>query len=279
MHTSSTPTHKLHDGYDLPMLGLGTWRCSPAETRQTVTWALEAGYKHVDTATIYGNEKEVGQALTDFGNRDNIFVTTKLWNSEHGKGKVRPALERSLESLNLEKIDLYLIHWPQPNRDLYIQTWEEMIQVQQAGLTTSIGVSNFLPEHLHRIITETGVKPVVNQIEHHPSLQQNTIKSACAKYGIQVIGYSPLGHGKTAELELPGIAEIAAAHNKTVAQVVLRWATQLGVAVIPKSCHQSRIMENLNIFDFTLDATQLNTITQLEASNRLCPDPATFHEA
>ncbi|MDN6566996.1 MAG: aldo/keto reductase, partial [Actinomyces sp.] len=210
----------MNDGHAIPRIGFGVFLVPEAPTRDAVSTALEAGYRHIDTAAIYHNEAAVGRALADSGlDRDDVFVTTKLWNSDQGRDSARPALEASLERLGLDHVDLYLIHWPTPRRDLYVQTWEALQELQQEGLTRSIGVSNFLPEHLHRIADLGGALPALNQVELHPTLQQRDIQEADTQLGILTQAWSPVGRG--ADLELPATDLIATRLGTSPAQVIL----------------------------------------------------------
>lgn len=270
-------TLTMNDGHTIPQIGFGVFLVPDMETRAAVGEALEAGYRHIDTATIYGNEEAVGQALADSGlARDEVFVTTKLWNADQGRDSARPALEASLERLGLDHVDLYLIHWPTPARDLYLPTWEAFEELRSAGLTRSIGVSNFLPEHLRRIADLGGTVPAVNQIELHPTLQQVDIQEADASLGILTEAWSPLGRG--ADLEIPAIDLIATRLGATPAQVVLAWHLARGRVVIPKSVTPSRIAENLAAADVSLDEADLEALDALEAGIRIGPDPATLNE-
>lgn len=269
-------TLTMNDGHTIPQIGFGVFLVPDTETKEAVGEALEAGYRHIDTATIYGNEEAVGQALADSGlPRDEVFVTTKLWNADQGRDSARPALEASLERLGLDHVDLYLIHWPTPARDLYLPTWEAFEELRSEGLTRSIGVSNFLPEHLRRIADLGGTVPAVNQIELHPTLQQVDIQEADASLGILTEAWSPLGRG--ADLEIHAIDLIATRLGVTPAQVVLAWHLARGRVVIPKSVTPSRIVENLAAADVVLDDADLEALDALEAGIRIGSDPATFN--
>lgn len=274
-----TDLHSLtmNDGHTIPRIGFGVFLVPEAQTREAVSTALEAGYRHIDTAAIYHNEAAVGRALADSGlDRDDVFVTTKLWNSDQGRDSARPALEASLERLGLDHVDLYLIHWPTPRRDLYVQTWEALQELQQEGLTRSIGVSNFLPEHLHRIADLGGALPALNQVELHPTLQQRDIQEADTRLGILTQAWSPLGRG--ADLEIPAIDLIATRLGTSPAQVVLAWHLARGRLVVAKSVTPSRIRENLSAADLVLEESDLDTLDALEAGVRIGRDPATFAE-
>lgn len=265
----------LNDGRTMPQLGLGVWRTPQEVAAEVVKTALEAGYRSVDTAAIYGNERGVGEGLRAAGvARDDIFLTTKLWNDNQGFDSTLTAFDKSLGRLGLETVDLYLIHWPAPKKDLYVDTWKALVRLKEEGRAKSIGVSNFQPEHLQRIIDETGVVPAVNQVELHPSFQQRALRDAHAKHGIHTESWSPLGQGK--QLKDPVVAEIARKHGRTPAQVVIRWHLDSGLIVIPKSVTPSRIVENFQVFDFKLDADDLAKLGGLDtAGGRIGPDPAT----
>ncbi|MEW2074477.1 aldo/keto reductase [Streptomyces sp. NPDC012403] len=258
----------------MPQLGFGVWQVPDAEAETAVTTALEAGYRSIDTAAIYGNEEGTGRALAKSGvPREDLFVTTKLWNSDQGYDSTLRAFDTSLSKLGLEYVDLYLIHWPTPARDRYVDTYKAFEKLLSDGRVRSIGVSNFLPEHLDRLIAETSVVPAVNQIELHPHLQQNAAREYHAEQGIATEAWSPLGSGKGI-LEIPAIVAIAQKHGRTPAQVVLRWHLQLGNVVIPKSVTPSRIEENIDVFGFSLDAEDLAAISALNEDRRIGSDPA-----
>ncbi|WP_300573878.1 aldo/keto reductase [Phenylobacterium sp.] len=266
----------LNDGRALPQVGLGVWRTPANDAAIVVRTALEAGYRAVDTAAIYGNEAGVGEGIRASGlPRDEVFVTTKLWNESQGYDRALRAFDKSLERLGLDHVDLYLIHWPCPQQELYLESWKALIRLREDGRARSIGVSNFAPEHLDRIIQETGVVPAVNQIELHPRFQQASLRSANAAVGVLTESWSPLGQGQI--LEDPVIASLAAKHGVTPAQIVIRWHVQLGLIVIPKSVTPARIVQNLDVFDFALGADDMAAMAGLESSDgRIGPDPASF---
>jgi 2,5-diketo-D-gluconate reductase A len=273
--TSNVPSVRLNDGEQIPQLGFGVFQVPPKETVEAVTRALEAGYRHIDTAAAYGNEAGVGQAIHAAGlERDEVYITTKCFNDDHGYEQATRALKASLERLELQHVDLYLIHWPVPAHDEYVETWRALIDLEKAGLTRSIGVSNFKPAHLERIIEETGVTPAVNQVELHPRFQQRGLRHEHEQLGIVTEAWSPLAQGQV--LDDPLISEIAKAHGKTPGQVVIRWHLELGNVVIPKSVTPERIIENFDVLDFNLSGAQMASIEELDAGGRIGPDPDTF---
>jgi 2,5-diketo-D-gluconate reductase A len=274
---SKVPFITLNNGVQMPQLGFGVWQVPDDEARAAVKTALEAGYRSIDTAAIYANEKGTGQAIADAGlPRDELFVTTKLWNAEHGYDSTLRAFDASLERLGLEYVDLYLIHWPVPSRGLYLDTWRAFEKLYADGRTKAIGVSNFPVPQLQEVLDEGSVVPAVNQIELHPNLPQAELRAFHAAHGIATEAWSPLGSGRGL-LEDPALAAIATKHGETPAQVVLRWHIQIGNIVIPKSVTPSRIRENIDVFDFELDADDLAAIDALDNGTRLGPDPATFN--
>ncbi|MGI5412517.1 aldo/keto reductase [Streptomyces chartreusis] len=272
--SSKVPPIILNNGVKMPQLGFGVWQVPDDEATRAVGTALEAGYRSIDTAAIYGNEAGTGRAIAASGvPRENIFVTTKLWNGDQGYDSTLRAFDTSLEKLGLEYVDLYLIHWPAPSRDKYVDTYKAFEKLHADGRIRAIGVSNFLPEHLERLFGETSVVPAVNQIELHPHLQQHASRALHAERGIATEAWSPLGSGKGL-LEVPAIVAIAQKHGRTPAQVVLRWHLQIGNVVIPKSVTPSRIKENIEVFDFSLDDEDLAAISALNEDRRIGSDPA-----
>ncbi|MBZ6226172.1 aldo/keto reductase [Streptomyces olivaceus] len=258
----------------MPQLGFGVWQVPDDEAQTAVAQALEAGYRSIDTAAIYGNEEGTGRAVAASGlAREDLFVTTKLWNSDQGYDSTLRAFDASLAKLGLDYLDLYLIHWPMPAREKYVDTYKAFEKLLADGRVRAIGVSNFLPDHLERLIGETSVLPAVNQIELHPHLQQHASRELHAEQGITTEAWSPLGSGKGI-LEIPAIVAIAQKHGRTPAQVVLRWHLQLGNVVIPKSVTPSRIKENIDVFGFSLDTEDLAAIRALNEDRRLGSDPA-----
>ena len=277
--TSDTlvPRLQLNDGQSIPQLGFGVFRVDPAATERIVTDALEVGYRHLDTARIYGNEEGVGRAIAASGiPREQLYVTTKLWNDDQGTQSALDAFDASLDRLGLEYVDLYLIHWPVPSKDRYVESWRALEQIRQSGRARSIGVSNFLAPHLQRLIDETGVVPAIDQIELHPAHQQPETAAFAAEHGIAIESWGPLGQGKYPLLERPEVTDAAAAHGKTPAQVVIRWHLQRGTVVFPKSSRRERMAENFDVFDFELSDGEMQRITGLERAGRVGPDPARF---
>jgi 2,5-diketo-D-gluconate reductase A len=274
-YTSGIPSVPLRGGLGIPQLGFGVFQVPPQETVEVVMRAFAAGYRHIDTASAYGNEGQVGQAIRVSGlAREDVFVTTKCFNDDHGHEEARQAFKRSLERLELDHLDLYLIHWPVPLRDRYVETWRALIELRDEGLIRAIGVSNFQPAHLARIIEETGETPAVNQVELHPHLQQVGLRREHADRGIATEAWSPLAQG--AVLGEPAIKALAEQHRRTPAQIVLRWHLQLGNVVIPKSVTPERIEENLDIFGFQLSELEMQQIAELDEGRRIGPDPDTF---
>jgi 2,5-diketo-D-gluconate reductase A len=274
--TNPVPILPLADGRAIPQLGFGVYQLADAQAPEIVAQAIETGYRSIDTAAIYGNEAGVGRALrSSVVSRSDLFVTTKLWNERQGFDETLRAFDESLAALGLDDVDLYLIHWPCPERGRYLETWKAFIRLKEEGRVKSIGVSNFQPEHLDRIIGETGMVPVVNQIELHPRFQQHALRAVHARHGILTESWSPLGQGK--ELDDPVLARIARSHGRTPAQVVLRWHIESGLVVIPKTATPARIAENFDLFGFGLTAEDHAAIAGLDKSDgRIGPDPATF---
>jgi 2,5-diketo-D-gluconate reductase A len=273
-----SPDLTFNDGNTVPQLGYGVWQVEDDVAEKVVVQAFEAGFRHIDTAKIYGNEAGVGRAIARSGLKpEDIFVTTKLWNADQGYESTLKAFEESMERLGLETLDMYLIHWQQPKQDKYVDTWKALIELQKQGRVKTIGVSNFTKEGLQRLIDETGVVPAINQIELHPFFNQAELREFNASHGILTQAWSPLGQGGEL-LESPVIAQIAAKHGATPAQVVIAWHLAIGNVVIPKSVTESRIRENYAALDVTLDATDIQAIDGLdnsaEGAGRIGPDPA-----
>ena len=262
----------LHDGNSMPLFGLGVWAAqSGKETYDAVLSALKTGYRHIDTAEMYGNEKDVGNAVIDSGlNRDEVFVTTKLWDSGLGYDHALKAFDVSLQKMNLDYVDLYLIHWPENGSQLKI--WRALERIKKEGRTRSIGVSNFAPKYLKELLVVDSEHPVVNQVELSPFLQQKHIYSFCQKENIHLTGYCPLSRGN--RFNDTNLSRIAKETKKSAAQVMIRWALQRGHTVIPKSVSPARIEENANVFDFNLNNAQMKILDGLEEGLRFCPDPA-----
>jgi 2,5-diketo-D-gluconate reductase A len=272
---SAVPTMTLNNNVRIPQLGFGTFQVPPRDTERVVSIALEAGYRSIDTAAAYNNEKGVGKAIASSGlPRDEIFVTTKLWNADHGYDRALRAFDASARRLRLDTVDLYLIHWPLPSADRYVETWKALEKLAADGRVRAIGVSNFSAEHLRRLFAETGTVPAVNQIELHPYFPQTRLRKLHAQHGIATEAWSPLAQG--AVLSDRTISRLADRHGVTPAQLVLRWHVQLGNIVIPKSANPTRIRQNLNIFNFDLSTEDVAAITALDTGRRIGADPATF---
>lgn len=280
---TEAPTVTLNDGKIMPQLGLGVYQALDGdEVENAVRIALETGYRLIDTAAVYGNERGVGKAIRESGlPREDIFVTTKVWNSDQGAARVRPALETSLTKLGLDYVDLYLIHWPTPARGLYVETWLEMEKLRGEGLIRSIGVSNFQIEHLEELKKHSVSVPTVNQIELHPYFQQKELREYAKANGIHIEAWRPIGgsRGHQHLLDEKVLGEISKTHGKTPAQVVLRWHLQNDLIVIPKSVHDERIKENFNVFDFELSQEEMTMIDGLATGERQGPDPDTMNSA
>lgn len=266
----------FHDGRGAPALGLGTWQIPDESVSEVVRQAVGLGYRSIDTAAIYENESGVGRGVRECGvPREELFITTKLWNDSHAHGISRPAFDASLERLGLDYVDLYLIHWPAPRAGLFVQAWESLIQLRDEGLAKSIGVCNFGAVQLQALLDETGVLPVVNQIELHPRLQQAELRRYHADNEIITEAWSPLAQGTLQDdAVLKGIANRL---GRSVAQVILRWHVQLGNMIIPKSTRIERLRENMAVFDFELSGDDMAAISRLDSpEGRIGPDPATF---
>lgn len=266
---------QLNDGASIPQIGLGVWQVDPAVTAKVVGWGIEAGYRLIDTAEGYNNEEGVGEAIRAAGvSRGDLFITSKLRNGAHKRDAALKAFDDTMAKLGIDQIDLFLIHWPVPSQDRYVEAWKTLIELKKDGRIKSIGVSNFNRDHLERIIGETGEAPVVNQIELHPRLQQRDLRDFHARHGIHTESWSPLGSGRL--LSDPTIETIAKKHGKSVAQTIIRWHLQEGLIVIPKSVHQDRIAANFDVSDFELTAADMSTIRGMDSRDgRTGPDPAT----
>lgn len=272
----SIPSVTLNDGNSIPQLGFGVFRVDPDEAERIVSDALEAGYRHIDTAAVYGNEIGVGKAIAASGiPRDELFVTTKLWNSDQGTRSAFDAIDLSLEKLGLDRVDLYLIHWPRPDLDKYVESWRALETMKSDGRATSIGVSNFTPAHLDRVIAESDTVPAVDQVELHPTFAQRELRDYAAQKGIAIESWGPLGQGKYDLFGMPAVAAAAAELGVTPAQVVLRWHLQNGLIVFPKTTNADRMRQNIDVFGFELDAEQMAALDALDAGNRVGADPDT----
>jgi 2,5-diketo-D-gluconate reductase A len=272
----ASPALTLNNGVEIPQLGFGVFQISTDDIEPAVSSALEAGYRHIDTAAVYGNEEGVGKAIRASGlGRDDIFVTTKVWNTEQGHDSALTALDASLDRLGLDFVDLYLIHWPTPGRDRYVETWLALEKAYADGRVRAIGVSNFQPSHLRRLQAEGTVLPAVNQVELHPTFGQAELAQVHREMGIVTESWSPLG--QAGDLDNATVAEIATRLDRTPAQVIIRWHLQQGFVVIPKSVTPERIRSNLDVFGFELDDSDMAMISALDDGNRIGPDPDRFN--
>lgn len=268
-----SPTLPLNDGRTIPQLGLGVYKVADDDAERLVALAVESGYRHIDTASLYRNERGVGRGVRASGvPREELFVTTKVWNDSHGYEKTLDAFDESLEVLGLDYVDLYLIHWPVPSEDRYLDTWRALQTLRSEGRALSIGVSNFASEHLDRLAAESAVVPAINQIELHPWLQQRELRASDKERGIVTEAWSPLARGRAVDDET--LVRLGAKHGKTSAQVTLRWHLQNGLVVIPKSSSIERVRANGDVFDFELDADDLTEIDAMDAGFRTGLDPA-----
>lgn len=272
------PTRTLNNGIEIPQVGFGVFLIPPKDTAEAVTEALEAGYRHIDTAQGYRNEQGVGEALAYSGlPRDEVFITTKLVNGQHGHDRAIAGYEASLDRLGVDVIDLFLIHWPLPMVDQYVETWRAFERLAKDGRVRSIGVSNFQVEHLERLAAETEITPVLNQIELHPEFSQEELRAYHETHGIVTEAWGPLGQGRGL-LDEPLVIDLAAAKGRTPAQIVLRWHIQVGNVAIPKTVNPQRMRENLEIFDFELDASEMDSLAGLDRGRRLGPHPNDFNQ-
>ena len=273
---SGVPSLRMYNGLEIPQVGFGVFLVPPEETKRAVAEAIKAGYRLIDTAQGYRNEEGVGAAIAESDvPRDELFITTKLTNSEHGYDTTLAAFDGSMKTLGLDVLDLFLIHWPLPMFDQYVETWRAFERLLADGRVRSIGVSNFEIPHLQRLLAETDVKPTVNQVELHPEFPQEELRAYHDEHGILTESWGPLGQGKGL-LENPAIAEVARRKGCTPAQIVLRWHVQLGCVVIPKSVHPDRMRENIELFDFELDAGDMADISKVRTGQRLGGDPNVF---
>jgi 2,5-diketo-D-gluconate reductase A len=273
---AQVPNLKLNDGNSIPQLGLGVWQVPPEITARVVVDGIKAGYRSIDTAEGYNNEEGVGEAIRKAGvARSELFITSKLRNGGHARDLALKSFDETMQKLGLDHLDLFLIHWPVPSQNKYVEAWKVLVEKQKEGRIRSIGVSNFNPDHLERIIGETGVTPVVNQIELHPRFQQRDKRDFLKQHDIKIESWSPLGSGRL--LDDATIGKIAKKHGKSIAQTIIRWHLQEGLIVIPKSTHAERIQENFDVFGFELDAEDMATIKGLDnpKGGRVGSDPAT----
>ncbi|HHY51276.1 MAG TPA: aldo/keto reductase [Alphaproteobacteria bacterium] len=272
---AQVPSVKLNDGNTIPQLGLGVWQVPPDITARVVLDGIKAGYRSIDTAQGYNNEEGVGEAIRRAEvPRSELFITSKLRNGAHARDLALRSFDETMHKLGIEQLDLFLIHWPIPSQNKYAEAWKTLVELRDQGRIRSIGVSNFNPDHIERIIGETGVTPTVNQIELHPTFQQRDKRAFHNEHGIRIESWSPLGQGR--ELDNAEIKKIADKHGKSVAQTIIRWHLQQGLIVIPKSTHKERIEENFNVFDFTLDEADMAAIDALDdpTGGRIGSDPA-----
>ncbi|SDZ06196.1 2,5-diketo-D-gluconate reductase A [Geodermatophilus africanus] len=274
---ATVPTIRLNNGVEIPQLGFGVYQVPPEDTADAVSTALEIGYRHIDTAEMYGNEKGVGEAVASSGiDRGEVFVTSKLNNGFHRRDDALRAFDQSLGDLGLEYLDLFLVHWPLPGIDVdYVETWKAMEEIYASGRCRAIGVSNFQAHHLRRLFAETEVRPAVNQIEVHPYLAQEELRAFDADHEIVTEAWSPIAQGKV--LGDPVVQRVAERHGRTPAQVVLRWHVQRGDVVFPKSVSRERMQENFALFDFALDGDAMGDLSALDRGERTGPDPDTFN--
>lgn len=273
---TAIPDIPLNDGTTIPQLGFGVFQVDDEGAHSAVATAIDAGYRLIDTARVYRNERGTGRAIAECGvARDELYVTTKVWNSDQGFDETLRAFDASMDRLGLARLDLYLIHWPVPSRDRYVDTFRALVRLREEGRLRSVGVSNFQPDHLRRVIDDTGVTPVLNQVEVHPYLQQPDLLEVHRQLGVVTEAWSPLGQGKGL-LDDPALARIAARHGVSPAQVVLRWHLDRGCVAIPKSVTPSRIVENLDVFGFELTDADASEIGELDRGERVGPDPDRF---
>jgi len=277
----TVPTITLNSGFTIPQLGFGVFLVPADEAEKAVSEALEVGYRHIDTAAIYKNEEGVGAAIAKSGiPRDELFITTKLWNDRQSGEQPHDAIRESLDKLGLDFVDLYLTHWPTPEKNTFVNAWTKLIEIRDAGLSRSIGVSNHLPEHLDRLVAETGIVPAVDQIELHPAYQQRDVLAWGAEKGMKIESWGPLGQGKYPLFENPAVVAAAEAHGVTPAQAVIRWHLQKGIIVFPKSTRKERMVENFDVFGFELtdaEIAAIDALDPLDGSGRVGTHPLEFN--
>jgi 2,5-diketo-D-gluconate reductase A len=272
------PKITLNNGNEMPQLGFGTWRMSDEEAVTAVNAAIESGYRLIDTAALYGNEPGIGEAINQSGvARGELFITTKVWNSDQGHDNTLKAFDKSLVRLGLDYVDLYLIHWPVPAADKYVDTWKALEEIYESGRAKNIGVCNFNIEHLEKLLATAKVVPAVNQVECHPHLPQKELREYCKAKGIQIEAWRPIGGPKGDLMNDATTTNIADKHGRTAAQILIRWSIQLGMIPIPKSVRVERMKENANVFDFELDNDDMAKISALDTGERYGPDPATMN--
>jgi 2,5-diketo-D-gluconate reductase A len=275
MASSLSPSVPLNDDNSIPAVGFGVFKIPPTDTEQAVVTALQAGYRHIDTAAAYRNERETGRAVAESGvPRDELYVVTKLWNADHGYDSTLTAFDASMQRLGLDYLDLYLVHWPVPTLNKFVDTFKAFAHLRDQGRVRSIGVSNFEPEHLEVLVDATGIVPAVNQVELHPRLAQTELREVHARLGIATEAWGPLGQGSL--LTDPTVTAVAEGSGRTPAQVLIRWHIQLGNIVIPKSVNPKRIASNFDVFDFELSKSDMASISSLDDGNRLGPNPRKF---
>lgn len=276
LRVMAAPLVTLNDGNCIPAVGFGVFQIPPADTAQAVAAALRTGYRHIDTAAMYGNERETGQAVAESGvPRDELYLVTKLWNGDQGYDSTLAAFDASMERLGIDCLDLYLVHWPMPQLNKFVETFKAFAHLRDQGRIRSIGVSNFEPEHLQVLIDATGIVPAVNQVELHPRLPQTALREVHARLGVATEAWGPLGQGSL--LTHPTVTMVADGCGRTPAQVLIRWHLQLGNIVIPKSVNPDRIASNFEVFDFELSPDEMASISSLDDGTRLGPDPRTFN--
>jgi 2,5-diketo-D-gluconate reductase A len=270
----TVPQISLNSGTSIPQLGFGVFKVDPTDAQRVIEDAFAVGYRHIDTAAAYNNEEQVGAAIAASGiPRDELFITTKLANPDHKSGEIIPAFDASLEKLGLDYVDLYLIHWPMPDNELYVRAWRQLERFYGEHSARAIGVSNFLVPHLETLLAATDIVPAVNQVELHPIFQQRELRDFAAAHGIAVEAWGPLGQGKYDVFGIPAIQQIATTHDRSPAQVVIRWHLQAGNVVIPKSNSRARMQENFEVFDFELTPAEFATMTALDENRRVGGNP------